>query len=77
MFAGKTAVIKENSMLKGWGITFIVFGTFWALAGFLTYYSDIQLGIAVGGLNLVGIGILMLGLNVMGNKTSAEPNGGK
>lgn len=50
-------------MLRGWGITFIVVGIFWSLAGFLTYVSDIQLGIALGGLNLLGIGILMVGIN--------------
>jgi hypothetical protein len=49
-------------MLKGWGVTFIVIGIFWTLAGFLNYASDIQLGIAVGGLALVGIGILMVGI---------------
>jgi hypothetical protein len=50
-------------MLRGWGITFIIAGVFWALAGFATYASDIQLGIAVGGLNLLGIGILMWGID--------------
>jgi hypothetical protein len=50
-------------MLRSWGIVFIVFGTFWTLAGFLTYASDIQLGIAVSGINMCGIGILMLGVN--------------
>ena len=50
-------------MLQGWGIAFITFGLFWTLAGFLTYRSDIQLGIAVTGINMFGIGILMLGIN--------------
>jgi len=50
-------------MLKVWGILFIVFGSLWTLAGFLGYASDIQLGIAVGGINMIGIGILMIGVH--------------
>ena len=46
--------------MKILGISFIVFGLFWSIAGFLAYASDIQLGIAVGGINMVGLGIVML-----------------
>ena len=46
--------------MKILGISFIVFGLFWTIAGFLSYASDIQLGIAVGGINMVGLGIIMV-----------------
>ena len=49
--------------MKILGISFIVFGSFWAIAGFLSYASDIQLGIAVGGINMVGLGIVMVKLS--------------
>jgi hypothetical protein len=51
--------------MKILGISFIVFGLFWTIAGFLTYASDIQLGIAVGGINMVGIGVVMVKLSDM------------
>jgi len=50
-------------VLKGWGIAFIVFGIFWTLAGFITYASDFQIGIAVSGINMFGIGLLMVGVD--------------
>jgi len=50
-------------VLMGWGIAFIVFGIFWTLAGFITYASDIQIGIAVSGINMFGIGLLMVGVD--------------
>ena len=50
-------------MLKNWGMGFIVFGLFWTIGGFLSYSSDIQLGLALSGINMFGIGILMLGVN--------------
>lgn len=50
-------------VLKGWGFAFIVFGIFWTLAGFITYASDIQIGIAVSGINMFGIGLLMVGVD--------------
>lgn len=50
-------------MLRGWGIAFIVFGILWTVGGFLAYASDIQIGIAVSGINMFGIGILMVGVN--------------
>ena len=49
--------------MKILGVSFIVFGLFWSIAGFLAYASDIQLGIAVGGINMVGLGIVMLKLS--------------
>jgi hypothetical protein len=51
--------------MKILGISFIVFGLFWTIAGFLSYASDIQLGIAVGGINMVGIGVVMVKLSDM------------
>lgn len=50
-------------MLKGWGYFFVIVGLFWTLAGLSSSASDIQLGIAVSGMNMFGIGILMLGVN--------------
>lgn len=47
------------------GICFIVFGLFWSIAGFLAYATDIQLGIAVGGINMVGLGLVMVKLSDM------------
>jgi hypothetical protein len=57
-------------MLRSWGFTFIFIGGFFTLAGFLTYASDIQLGIAIGGMNMIGIGILMLGFDNANKKVS-------
>ena len=50
-------------MLKGWGTTFIIVGGFFALAGFASYATDIQLGIGLSGLNMIGLGIIMIGLH--------------
>ena len=47
------------------GICLIVFGLFWAIAGFLANASDIQLGIAIGGINTVGLGIFMVKISDM------------
>ena len=51
--------------MKILGISFIVFGLFWTIAGFLSSASDIQIGIAVGGINMVGLGIVMVKLSDM------------
>jgi hypothetical protein len=48
--------------MKILGISFIVFGLLWAVVGFLSAKTDIQLGLAVGGINMVGLGIVMLKL---------------
>jgi hypothetical protein len=48
--------------MKLWGIVFIVFGVFWTIAGFLSYKSDIQLGIAVTGICMAGIGGVLIAL---------------
>jgi hypothetical protein len=48
--------------MKVWGILFVVFGAFWTIAGFLSYKSDIQLGIALAGINMFGIGLIMIHL---------------
>ena len=49
--------------MKIWGIVFIVFGVFWTVAGFLSYKSDIQLGIAVTGICMAGIGGVLVALS--------------
>lgn len=46
--------------MKIWGILFVVFGAFWTIAGFISYKSDIQLGVALAGINMFGIGYIML-----------------
>lgn len=46
--------------MKIWGIVFIVFGVFWTITGFLSYKSDIQLGIAVTGICMAGIGGVLI-----------------
>ena len=48
--------------MKIWGIVFIVFGVFWTIAGFLSYKSDIQLGIAVTGICMAGIGGVLIAM---------------
>lgn len=45
--------------MKVWGILFLIFGAFWTIAGFISYKSDIQLGIALAGINMFGIGYIM------------------
>lgn len=45
--------------MKLWGILFIIAGAFWTIAGITSYASDIQLGIAVSGINMIGIGAIM------------------
>ena len=60
--------------MKIWGILFVVFGTFWTLAGFISYKSDIQLGVALAGINMFGIGYIMFYMAKQGNekKDSAQ-----
>jgi hypothetical protein len=48
--------------MKVWGILFVVFGAFWTIAGFISYKSDIQVGIALAGINMFGIGLIMIHL---------------
>jgi len=38
----------------------VIFGVFWTIAGFISYKSDIQLGIALAGINMFGIGLIMI-----------------
>jgi hypothetical protein len=45
--------------MKVWGILFVIFGAFWTIAGFISYKSDIQLGVALAGINMFGIGNIM------------------
>lgn len=49
-----------SKVMKVWGILFVVFGAFWTIAGFLSYKSDIQLGIGLAGINMLGIGLIMI-----------------
>ena len=46
--------------MKLLGILFVVFGLFLSLLGFLSYASDIQLIVAFIGINMVGIGAVMI-----------------
>jgi hypothetical protein len=46
--------------MKFLGILFAILGTFLTLVGFLYYASDIQLIIAFIGINMGGIGALMI-----------------
>ena len=48
--------------MKVWGVLFVIFGAFWTIAGFVSYKSDIQLGIALAGINMLGIGLIMIHL---------------
>ena len=45
------------------GFIFIVVGIFITFAGFASYVSDIQLGIGISGIVLVGIGFLMIAVD--------------
>jgi hypothetical protein len=49
--------------MKITGVVFVIAGIFWAIAGFATYASDIQLGIALSGICMAGIGGVMVGLS--------------
>jgi hypothetical protein len=62
--------------MKIWGIVFVVFGIFWTVAGFLSYKSDIQLGIALAGINMLGIGSIMVHLGGA-NSTKSVSDGAK
>ena len=49
--------------MKITGVIFVIAGIFWAIAGFVTYASDIQLGIALSVICMAGIGEVMVGLS--------------
>jgi hypothetical protein len=59
--------------MKVWGILFVVIGAFWTIAGFISYKSDIQLGIGLAGINMFGIGLIMIHL---ANKKDRDQNSG-
>ena len=59
--------------MKVWGILFAIFGVFWTIAGFISYKSDIQLGLALAGINMFGIGLIMIHL---ANKKDRDQNSG-
>lgn len=55
----------------------MIFGAFWTIAGFISYKSDIQLGIALAGINIFGIGLIMIHLaNQNGGDRNPEDLGG-
>jgi hypothetical protein len=62
--------------MKIWGIVFIVFGIFWTVAGFLSYKSDVQVGIALAGINMLGIGSIMVHLGSV-KSTKSVSDGAK
>jgi len=39
-----------------------MFGVFWTIAGFVSYKTDIQLGIAISGICMAGIGGVLISL---------------
>ncbi len=45
------------------GVLFVVFGFLWAIGGLLSTASDIQLNLAVSGINMIGIGVIMIKLS--------------
>ena len=49
--------------MKILGILFVIFGVLLTLAGFFSYASDIQLIVAFIGINMTGIGAIMIYLN--------------
>jgi hypothetical protein len=53
---------RKEQVMKVLGIFFIIGGIFWTIAGFISYASDIQLGIAVSGMNMFGLGAVMVHL---------------
>ena len=44
------------------GVLLIIFGGFWTIVGFLSSASDIQLGIAITGVCIAGIGGVLIAL---------------
>ena len=48
----------------------MIFGAFWTIAGFISYKSDIQLGIGLAGINMFGIGYIMYYLAKQENEKS-------
>lgn len=56
--------------MKIWGVLFVIFGAFWTIAGFVSYKSDIQLGVALAGINMFGIGYIMFHMANRDNEKS-------
>jgi hypothetical protein len=65
--------VPYSEVMKVWGILFVVIGAFWTIAGFISYKSDIQLGIGLAGINMFGIGLIMIHL---ANKKDGDHNSG-
>jgi hypothetical protein len=45
------------------GYGFCLFGILWAVLGFASYSSDIQIGIALIGICMFGIGLLLISID--------------
>jgi hypothetical protein len=60
--------------MKIWGVLFVLFGAFWTIAGFVSYKSDIQLGVALAGINMFGIGYIMFSM-AKGNDNKVDSLG--
>lgn len=69
---GFQAAKAYSKQMKVFGILFIVFGLLWTVLGFASYKSDIQLGIAISGINMMGIGCVMFHLANTHDKSSSE-----
>ncbi len=54
--------MRNGAVLKILGIFFILFGLFWVVMGVANYASDIQLGIALSGVCMSGIGGVLVAL---------------
>jgi hypothetical protein len=52
--------------MKVFGVLFLILGVVVAVLGFGSYASDIQLGIGFTGINMAGIGGIMLHLSKTG-----------
>jgi len=56
------------------GILFILLGILISLAGLTFYVSDIQLGIGITGINMIGIGIILIGIANLQKKSESKDN---
>ncbi len=71
MLGFQTAQAYSKEM-KVFGILFVGFGLLWTVLGFASYKSDIQLGIAISGINMMGIGCVMFHLSNTDDKRSSD-----
>jgi hypothetical protein len=61
--SSNSTIHSEWKNMRVLGFAFIVGGLFITFAGFASYVSDIQLGIGISGIVLVGIGFLMIAVD--------------